>query len=735
MTEIVSERPLGLRKRPDLVARRCRVGGRPMWRVKDPVSLEYFEFSEQEFAILDMLDGTAGMAEIERRFDRMFAPLQLGSGQLQNYLHRLHESGLLLASSSGQGALLLEQRRDRARREIASRIVNLFAFRLRGIDPQPLLDWLHARLRWVFSAWFLVGCGVLVLAAAALVGLHLDVVRARLPTFGEFVTPGNFIWLFVVLAGAKVLHELAHGLTCRHFGGECHELGLMFLVFTPCLYCNVSDAWMLDDRRARIAISAAGVIAELVLAAACAFLWWFSQPGLVNSICLDVMLVCSVSTLAFNANPLLRYDGYFILADLLHESNLSQKSAALLRGAARDWFCGVPWGEQSWRTAVRPLRLALYGLLSAVYRMSVLATILWFVYAFFKAQHLPTLGRAVTGMGLMGFCYVPLAGVVSSLADPIERQRLDGRRVRRLTVVLAALALAAVLVPLPRRISAEAVLEAPAAARVYVAVGGQLQQSVPAGTRVSRGDVLGRLTNPNLRREIEKTVGERDEAQRRLERLEAGRAEDPTAAAQIPAAREALAALERRLAQQQRDEERLVLRAPVDGVVLPPPARSQREIARPDLKSWDRSPLDAINLGCWLETGTLFCQVGEPGGISPVLMIDQSDVDLVQPGQRVRLRVDQWPASIFTGTIAEIAATNLQVLPRELAASRTLAVRRDPAGVVRPAEATYTARVRLDEHGQPLLLRGRGTAKVSTAAVPLAARLYRALRRTFHFDL
>jgi putative peptide zinc metalloprotease protein len=735
MTDSASERSIALRKRPDLVARACRVGDRRLWRVKDPVSLEYFEFSEQEFAILDMLDGSASLADIQRRFEQAFAPLQLGLNQLQDYLHRLHESGLLLASAPGQGDVLLDRRRDRARREMTARIFNLFAFRLRGVDPQPFLDWLHARLGWIFSAWFLGACGFLVIAAVVLVGVQFDVVRARVPTFGEFVTPANFVWLLVVLSGAKVLHELAHGLVCRHFGGECHELGVMFLVFTPCLYCNVSDSSMLPGRRERILISAAGVIAELVLAAACTFLWWFSRPGLVNSICFNVILVCSVTTVAFNANPLLRYDGYFILADLWHESNLSQKSGAFLSGALRDWCCGVPWIEQSWRSAERPLRLALYGVLSAAYRFSVLATILWFVYAFFKAQHLPSLGRGVAGVGLAGICYVPLAALLSFIHDPIERRRLDGGRVRRLAIVLALVALAAALIPLPRRIVTEALLDAPAAARVYVAVAGQLQESLPAGTRVRRGDVLARLANPSLRREVEKNAGQRDQALRQLERLEASRTDDPAASSQIPAARELLAGLDRRLAQQQRDEERLVLRAPADGVVLPPPARSQREVTRPALKGWERTPLDPINVGCWLETGTLFCQVGDPVGVGPVLMIDQSDIDLVRPGQRVRLRVDQWPASVLTGTIAEVASTNLKTVPRELARAGDLAARRDASGVMRPVEATYTVRVALDEHSQLLLLRGRGNAKVSTAPVPLAARLYRALRRTFHFDL
>src|SRR5436190_6208161 len=112
MTESVAERPVALRKRPDLIARAYRLGERRRWRVKDPVSLEYFEFSDQEFAILEMLDGSATLTGIQDRFEQAFAPLHLGLGQLQNYLYGLYESGLLLAGAPGQGAQLLKRRRD-----------------------------------------------------------------------------------------------------------------------------------------------------------------------------------------------------------------------------------------------------------------------------------------------------------------------------------------------------------------------------------------------------------------------------------------------------------------------------------------------------------------------------------------------------------------------------------------------------------------------------------------------
>src|SRR5579872_6184445 len=145
----IAQRPLAIRKRPDLVAQAQVIGEKRVWRVKDPVSLEYFEFSEQEYAILDMLDGRTTLVQIQRRFEQAFAPLQLRFEQLQSFLASLHQSGLVLATAAGQGAILLDRRRAQGSREWLSQLLNVLAFRVRGINPQPMLDWLYPKLSWI----------------------------------------------------------------------------------------------------------------------------------------------------------------------------------------------------------------------------------------------------------------------------------------------------------------------------------------------------------------------------------------------------------------------------------------------------------------------------------------------------------------------------------------------------------------------------------------------------------
>ena len=132
----------------------------------------------------------------------------------------------------------------------------------------------------------------------------------------------------------------------------------MFLVLTPCLYCNVSDSWMLPNRWHRAAIGAAGMYVELVLASICTFIWWFTEPGPLNYICLNVMFISSVSTMMFNANPLLRYDGYYILSDILEIPNLRQKASTILNRKLGKWCLGLeepedPFLPQAASVAVR----------------------------------------------------------------------------------------------------------------------------------------------------------------------------------------------------------------------------------------------------------------------------------------------------------------------------------------------------------------------------------------------
>ncbi len=729
----VTERKLPLRMRRDLSVHPLRFAGRCYWGIKDPVSLRYFQLRDEEYAILRMLDGRSSLDDIKEQFDEQFAPLRVDVHQLQSFLGTLHRQGLIVADGAGQGERLLERRREERRRLLGASLSNILAIRFRGIDPEPLLRWLYPKCRWLFSVWAVAASLLLALSAVTLLAVQFETMQAKLPQFHAFFNTQNAVWIVVALAVTKILHELAHGLACRHFGGECHEIGVMLLVFTPCLYCNVSDAWMLPNKWHRVAIGAAGIYVEVILAAVCTFLWWFSEPGLLNALCLNTMFICSISTVLFNGNPLLRYDGYYILSDVLEVPNLGQQSTSLVRRTLASWLAGIDLGSERMFPDRRRGLLVSYAIASTVYRWLIVGVILWFCYQVSKPYGLQSLVQMLAVVVVSGMIAMPLMQATGFLRDPRRSRDVNWIRVVFWGVVFASLLAAACLIPVPHRVAAPVVLQPQDARRVYVSVPGTLIQSVRAGDVVKQGDTLAKLENLDVQREVVELEGQRDRQRLHLETLKRRQA-DSKAAAQLPTAEQALADLEQRLQQRRADAERLTLTAPIDGVLMPPRPQLPQPMVG-ELDYWSGTPLDDENLGALLEAGTLYCLIGNPARLEAVLVIDQADLEFVRKGQRVRMALGQLPGDTLWGTIDEISEIDLKIVPRELTAAKQLPTVTDPSGIARPLSASYQARVVLDEHPHALLLSAPGRAKIHVAPQTLGKRLYRYLSSTFRFEL
>jgi putative peptide zinc metalloprotease protein len=728
------DRPLALRRRTDVVAVPQIFSGQRVWAVKDPVALRYFHLRDEEYRVFQVLDGRTSLAEIQQTFERHFAPRRIAIPEIQSFLGMLHEEGLILADAPGQADELLERERKRRRQRLVTALANVLAIRFRGVDPQRFLDFLLYRFSWFFSRWTVAICVGIVVAALSLVISRFDDVRGRIPEFNAFLTPATLIWLTLALALTKILHELGHALTCRHFGAECHELGFMLLVLTPCLYCNVSDSWMLASKWRRAAIGAAGVCVELVLAGAATLLWWFSEPGLLNSLCFNIMLVCSVSTLVFNGNPLLRYDGYYILSDLVEVPNLSQAATATIGDALASCFLGIPLSHHDEYSPAKRVFLGCYVVLSAIYRVFVTLAILWFLHGLLKPYHLESLAQVAAVVVIVGMTASPLWRVARFLQHAYWSRQMQPRRAWTTALVAAVLLAAVLLTPLPHRVRAPVVLEAESTRRIYVSVAGTLVESLDAGSPVQAGQTVAVLKNPELQFEVARLRGERDEQKLRLQNLRHRQTHDSEAAAQIPTAEEALADLEERLARRLEDERRLELTAPASGTVLPG-RRKPRRYADNELETWSGLPLDPGNRGCFLETGTLLCQIGDRDKFEASLMLDQGDMEFVRTGQSVRIQLDQRPGELLSGTIREIAEIDLKITPAELLPAGTLPTRPDEAGVQRPVGTIYQARVALQTTDIPLVIGEAGSAKVYAAPASLARRISRYLSRTFRFEL
>ncbi len=728
---------LEIRKRPDLWVKTARYEGRTFFLIKDPVGLKYLRFRLEEHAILQLLDGRRSLLEIQAAFETEFHPRKISTDELLAYIARLQDAGLLINESPGHSRALLQRSQQQQRRRRAAALTNFLYVKLPGVDPERFLNWLHPKVRWVYSPAGVFAAIALMLAALTLVVVNFDEFRSRpeLARFHSFFNVYNVFWLWLALAVAKIIHEIGHGLTCTHFGGECHGMGLLFLVFSPCMYADVSDAWMLPNKWHRIAISAAGIYVEVVLASIATFVWWYTAPGLVHNLAFSTLIVCSVNTILFNANPLMRFDGYYVLSDLLEIPNLRGKATRLVQQFLVRWCLGVDVARQADMPQSGRWLFAVYAVSAYVYRWLITVAILYFLYTFLRPYKLGAISVALSVLVLTSLVISPLLRLSRKLLHTKESSPMNKLRLATTVLALAGLIAGTLFIPIPLRVATVLTVEPSDAEPVFVSVPGMLESiHVEPGQAVRSGQPLIQLMNNDIqlqRLQLQRQVELHGVAERTFEALDLrGRAEK---------ARLTKSDARQQLANRDREFNRLTLRSPRDGVILPPPELPVPAADSPDapLADWSGMPLDVANLGSRMPVGTLVCQIVHPGQMQAVLIIDQTDIEFVRTGSRVSMKFDAFPDKTLTGTIQEIAFQELESTPRQLSTRHggELPTRTNPDGDEQPFQASYQAHVDLDDCNEPLQPGFRGRARIDCGTRTVAAWLTRSLNELFRFRL
>jgi putative peptide zinc metalloprotease protein len=711
------ESPVAWRRRTDLVVRAREAGG---WVVKDPLALRYFQLGDEEQFVWSLLTGRVTLGDLCRAFAARFAPRQLTPAEAQRFVGQLIQQGLVIGHGLGSAAAV--RRRESPGWQRIAAATNVLAIRFRGVDPDRWLSRWTPWLEWIFAPSFVAVGITLILSALGLWLTHATEFAHRWPEELAQWTVTDLWSLAVVLAGVKVLHELGHATACKRYGGEVHELGVMLLVFTPCLYCNVSDAWLLPSRWRRMVISAAGMWVEVVLAAACAWLWWLSEPGWFHGLCLQVVMICGVSTLVFNLNPLLRYDGYFILSDFCDLPNLAQEAGRELRESVWALLTGEPRTSQSRRW------LRLYGAASLAYRLLVLAAILWGVHRWLEPQGLAVVAQGITVGTLLALLIGPLMQLANTLRDPDRRREYRGFIGVRSLVALA-IVLGGLLIPWPRHVVAPALIEPADARGLFVTVEGQLVSILSPGATVQTGDVVAQLANPELTRRLERIDGELAAAVQHAESLRRRQIVDPNAGLALPAAEANQRDLTQQREQLQADVDRMTIRAPTTGIVWPMPARPP-VIERDQLSDWTGSPFESQNQSAWLAAGTQLGWIGPEDRFEATAYVPQRDIGRVTVGGEARLWCDADAALTAGGTVREIAAAQSAGLPPGVAQRLKLPQVTDAAGT-RLVGRWYQVRIPLATTALPPVTRTTAEVSIATAPASLLGRLRDWLRETF----
>lgn len=730
-----SQRPVPLRMRQDIIVEEIRYKGVPYPVVKDPCGLKYYRLQPEQYGALNLLDGERSLDEVRDELQKQFPATPFTLRSVQQLIQDLHEKGLLMSERPGRAIGLQHTRKERKWKEFWNVIRNPLYIRLPGWDPERFLQFMYPFIRWVFHPFAVICILTLVFSSWIFLAMRFGEVRSKLPEFQQFFGWPNLMYLWATLAFAKIMHEFGHAFSCKHFGGECHGIGVMLLVFSPTLYCDVTDSWMLKNKWQRIFIGAAGMYVEIVLASIAIFTWWYAKPGMVQHLCLNLFFVSTVTTVIFNANPLLRFDGYYMLADLLEIPNLRQKASTMLQHTFA-WYClGIEMPEDPFMPKAGKGWFIFYAIASSLYRWFVLFGITIFLYTVLKPYRLQSIG-IILAVVSMGAVFINLGWSVVKIIRMPRQESMSAVKVATTLTVLALLLAAAVMIPFPWFTQAAFVIEPIDVRDVYAQTPGVLKEiRVKPGDHVEEGDLLVVLDSPELEDSLREL-----KSQLRLYTALPGfyeRVGDTTSRMEAISRR---IDIEFEIREIETQMAQLEITAPTAGIIVEPPRVQEPTLDRLDeqLPSWHGTPLQTENLGAVLEEGTQVCSVAPIDSFRAVLLIDQADRDDIAEGRDVHLKLDHMPDVKLTGTVTEISDRHREYAPRALSNKYggNLPTATDSQGREKlSGTIVYQAIVEVNQDPKMLKNGMRGHARFIVAERSGVQWLWRALRRTFHFRL
>lgn len=469
-----------------------------LWYVlQDRTSGRYHRFTPSAYLVISLMDGERSISEIWDLACSQLGDDILTQDELIRLLSQLHSSNVLYGDVPPD----LDEMADRAtrmkRRKKIMSFLNPLAIRIPMVDPDEFLNATYPAVRHFFTWYGAVFFVTLVTAALILAGMNWSELTENISD--RVLAAESLLLLLLTYPFVKALHELGHGYAVKKWGGEVHEIGIMFLVFMPVPYVDASEATGFHEKWRRAFVGAAGIIVELLLASIAMFVWLQAEEGLVRAFAFNVMLIGGISTVLFNGNPLLRFDGYYVLADILEIPNLGTRSNRYLGYLIQRYLFGLKHvdspvtakGERGWFT--------FYSIASFIYRIFIMITIIGFVATkFFVIGVLMAIWSVILMMGL------PLAKHIwFLLANPVLRRR-RGRAFAVTAVVLAALILPMLFVPAPYATVAEGVVWTPDESAVHAGADGMVAEIIAQpNSFVTVGTALLRIEDAFLDARVE----------------------------------------------------------------------------------------------------------------------------------------------------------------------------------------------------------------------------------------
>lgn len=688
--------------RPSVKVRRQNFRGERWLVLENPFSNQFFRLRPAAYEFLARLRPERTVEEVWKECLERFPDEAPGQEAVLQLLSQLYLSNLLQYNLAADSAKLFERYEKTRQREKRAKLLNVMFMRFPLLDPDQFLVKTLPIAKLLISPIGAVIWLVVVGFALKLVAENWSLLRDQSQSV---LSPGNLPLLYAGMILVKAIHEFGHAYFCRRFGGEVHVMGIMLMIFTPMPYVDATSSWGFRKRWQRAMVGAAGMIVELFVAAIATFIWAKTGQGTLHSLAYNMMFVASVSTVIFNINPLLRFDGYYILSDLLEIPNLHQRSLQHLKHIGERYLFGLKKSRSPALTRKEAAWLTFFGIASGIYRVIVFGGILLFV-----ADQFLIIGIIMAAVCAIAWVMRPAILFVRYLATSPQLERQRWRAVSVSAALVAGLLVLFDVIPFPHHFRAPGVLESRQWTEVLNKVPGQVEGVLtPAGGTVKAGQPLLRLKNQELDFEIAAARASIDEMQARLR--EAMQNQTPN----LKPLNSRLESLTKRLDRLLTDQESLVISARQDGLWVAPQVNDM--------------------VGRWLPRGTSCGLIVDASSFDFVATVPQEDVNRLFasdiPGAEIRLN-GQAHISLKAGQLHVIPAEqrNLPSAALGWAAGGEVPIsQNDPQGT-QAAEPFFEVRTPISTAGEAALLHGRGgKIRFDLEPEPLLPRGIRRLRQ------
>jgi putative peptide zinc metalloprotease protein len=582
--------------------------GERWYVVRDPAGNQYHRLSDAAYRFIGLLDGSRTVEQAWDICGGQLADDAPTQPEIIQILSHLYSANLIEADVTPDATVLLRRHKDLNKRKMQNRLMNVLFPRIPLWDPDSfLVRWLPV-VRPALSFIGMIIWIAVIIAGIATISPHWTDLKAAA---NNAIDPKNWLWLWAVFVLIKLIHELGHAFSCRRFGGECHELGIMFLVFIPTPYVDASAAWAFPNRWHRMFVGAAGMIVELFVASVLAIVWanLGDKTGLPAVLCYNAMLIASVSTVIFNANPLLRYDGYYILSDFLEIPNLSQKSNEYALGLIKRHIFGVK-ATQPLPPVGQRICLLIYAICSGIYRIFV-----GFVIVLVVMYKIPILGVLMAIGGIATWAIVPIGKLLKYLALEPELHRKRARAAIFCAAVAAVIITCIGLIPFYVYVDGPGIVAADHHEVIHSKSGGFVKTIfVKDGDMLRPGEKILECEDLKMNAELAQDLANQV---RLIVELRQAAATDQTQKAIVE---QAIIANNEKLADARRHLNELIVRAPIAGSLIAPKLREMQ--------------------GAYLQRGTEIGTVASLGSLVVRAVVDQEDAQLVEAKSRELLNAN-----------------------------------------------------------------------------------------------